>query len=117
MEIVKSMRQVKAQYLAMEDKLLEIGRELGTQPLKSLEQIKRLPKVRETEDLQARIDYLLKDKTSYSLKWENGSIMRVQASQLKSHGVDSVCTYKKSEHCKEGKKSYFSKAHNFQKCL
>ena len=35
--------------------------------------------------------------------------MRVQASQLKSHGVDSVCTYKKSEHYKEGKKSHFQK--------
>ena len=38
--------------------------------------------------------------------------MRVQASQLKSHGVDSVCIYKKSEHYKEGKKSHFSKAQN-----
>ena len=55
--------------------------------------------------------------TSYSLKWENGLIMTVQASQLKSHGVDSVCTYKKSKHCKEGKKSHLSRAHNLQKSL
>ena len=45
----------------MEDELLEIGRELSTEPLKSLEQIRRLPKVREMEDLQARIDCLLKE--------------------------------------------------------
>ena len=55
--------------------------------------------------------------TSYSLKWENGLIMTVQASQLKSHGVDSVCTYKKSKHYKEGKKSHLSRAHNLQKSL
>ena len=48
-------------------------------------------------------------ETSYSLKWKNGWIMRVHTPQLKSHGVDSVCTYKKSEHSKEGKKSHFSK--------
>ena len=57
------------------------------------------------------------DLTSYSLKWEIGWIMRVQALQLKSHGVDSVCTYKKSEHSKEGKKSHFSKAQNLTTCL
>ena len=61
MDVVKSMRQVKAQYLVMEDELLEIGRELGTEPLKSLEQIRRLSKVQETEDLQARIDCLLNE--------------------------------------------------------
>ena len=55
------MRQLKAQYLAMEDELLEIGRELGMELLKSLEQIRRLPKVREMEDLQAQIDCLLKE--------------------------------------------------------
>ena len=57
------------------------------------------------------------EETSYSLKWENGLIMTVQASQLKSHGIDSVCTYKKSKHCKEGKKSHFSRAHNLQTSL
>ena len=55
--------------------------------------------------------------TSYSLKWENGWIMRVQAPQLKSHGVDTICLYKKSEHSKEGKKSHFSKAQNLTTCL
>ena len=49
-EVVKSIRQVKAQYLAMEDELLEIERELGTELLKSLEQIRRHPKVQEMED-------------------------------------------------------------------
>ena len=33
MEVVKSMRQVKAQYNAMEDELLAIERELDTEPL------------------------------------------------------------------------------------
>ena len=56
------------------------------------------------------------DITSYSLKWENGWIMRVHTPQLKNHGVDSVCTYKKSEHSK-GKKSHFSKAQNLTTCL
>ena len=54
------MRQVKVQYNVMEDELMAIGREFSMEPLNSLEQIWRLPKVREVEDLQARINCLLK---------------------------------------------------------
>ena len=71
MGVVKSMRQVKAQYLAMEDELLEIGRELGMEALKSLEQIRRLPKVREMEDLQARMDCLLKENADLKTQATN----------------------------------------------
>ena len=39
--------------------------------------------------------------------------MRVQALELKSHGV-SVCTYKKNKHCREGNKSHFQEAINFK---
>ena len=62
-----------------------------------------------TTQLKKEVKLMQKPRTSYSLKWENGWIMRVHTPQLKSHGVDSVCTYKKSEHSKEGKKSHFSK--------
>ena len=65
------MCQVKAQYNAMEDELLAIGRELGTEPLNSLEQIKRLLKVREVEDLQARIDCLLKENADLKIQVAN----------------------------------------------
>ena len=71
MEVVKSMRQVKAQYLVMEDELLEIGRKLGTEPLKFLEHIRRLTKVREMEDLQARIDCLLKENADLKTQVAN----------------------------------------------
>ena len=50
--------------------------------------------------------------TLYSLKWENGLIMRGPASNLKSPG-DHVCTYEKSKYCTEGKKSNFSIGHKF----
>ena len=62
---------MKAQYLAMEDELLEIGRELGMEPLKSLEQIWRLSKVREMEDLQAWIDCLLKENPDLKTQTTN----------------------------------------------
>ena len=71
MEVLKSMSQVKAQYLAMEDELLEIGRELGMELLKSLEQIRRLPKVREMDELQAQIDYLLKENADLKTQATN----------------------------------------------
>ena len=55
---------MKAQYNAMEDKLMAIRREFSTEPLNSLEHIRRRPKVREVEDLQARINCLLKENTN-----------------------------------------------------
>ena len=61
MGVVKSMLEVKAQHLVMEDELLKIRRELSTKPLKSLEQIRRLSMMREIEDLHTRIDCLLKE--------------------------------------------------------
>ena len=80
--IVKSMRQVKAQYNAMEDELMAIGRELSMEPLNSLEQIKRLSKVREVEDLQARIDCLLKENADLKAQALNREEMLKEAEAL-----------------------------------
>ena len=62
---------MKARNNTMEDELLEIGRKLGTEPLNSLKQIRRLPKVMEVEDLQARIDCLLKKNTDLKTQATN----------------------------------------------
>ena len=49
------------QYLGMEEALEEISTELEVKPRQVVEHIKGLPKAWEMEDLQARIDYLLKE--------------------------------------------------------
>ena len=59
--VAKSLRQARRQYLGMEEVLEEINAELGVEPQQVVEHIKALPKAREMEDLQARIDCLLKE--------------------------------------------------------
>ena len=67
-------------------------------------------------DYTVKMDKLFEEITLYSLKWENGLIMRVQAWGLKSHGV-CVCTYNKSKHCRECNKFHFSTSHKFQQSV
>ena len=107
MEVVKSMRQVKSQYLAMEDKLLEIGRELGTEPLKSLEQIRRLPKVREMEDLQARIDCLLKENADLKTQIAN------REEKLKEAEALTVAAFEEKVRAQEDREKVARKFHAF----
>ena len=79
--VVISICQVKAQYLAMEQVLHGIGRELGTEPLNSLEWIRRILKV-EVEDLQARIDYLLKENGELKTRTANQEVQLKEAEAL-----------------------------------
>ena len=58
--LLNSLSMVKGQYKALQDVLMDMSRTLGVQPLLVVEHIKALPKKKEMEDLQARVDCLLR---------------------------------------------------------
>ena len=59
--VIGSLRQVKGQYIALEQALQGISKELKVEPLSTLDCIKKLPKVKDMADLQAWVDCLLKE--------------------------------------------------------
>ena len=79
--VVDSLRHVKGQYAALEHVLQEISKELKVEPHGALECVKKLSKVQDMEDLQARVDCLLK---------ENGKLknqVAAKEAQLKEVGA------------------------------
>ena len=63
-----SLRQAKSKYLIMERMLEELGEELNVELPQLVEQVKKLPKVQELADLQARTNCLLQ-KNSELKTW------------------------------------------------
>ena len=59
--VVDSFLQVKCQYAALEHTLQEISEKLKVEPLGALECIKNLPNMQDMKDLQAWVNYLLKE--------------------------------------------------------
>ena len=59
--VIASLRQVKRQYLGMEEALEEISAKLGVEPKRMMAHIKALPKAWKMEDLRAWFDSLLKE--------------------------------------------------------
>ena len=60
-ELVNSLRQIKGQYVALEQTLTGVGKELKVAPLKALDAVKQLPKAQDMADLQAWVNCLLKE--------------------------------------------------------
>ena len=59
--VIGSLRQVKGQYIALEQALHGITKELKVEPLSALDCVKQLPKAQDMADLQARVDCLFKE--------------------------------------------------------
>ena len=70
--VVESYRQVKEQYLCLEQTLESVSLYLDVEPRFLLEHIQALPKPHDLADLQARVDCLLKQNGELSTKVEEG---------------------------------------------
>ena len=59
--LVHSLSQLKGQYVAMEQALVSISKELKVEPLNASVHIQTLPKAQDMADLKTRVDCLLKE--------------------------------------------------------
>ena len=59
--VIGSLRLVKGQYIALEQALQGINKELKVEPLSAMARIKKLPKAQDMADLQVWVDCLLKE--------------------------------------------------------
>ena len=73
--VVVSYRQVKDQYLILERTLESISLHMDMEPRHLLEHIQALPKPQDLTNLQARVDYLLKDNGKLKTKVEEGKAL------------------------------------------
>ena len=75
---------MKAQYQSMESILNSISWYLDVKPRDMLDHIKALPKPQDLLDLQARVDYLLKENGELKAKAEEGDVLRKELGELKN---------------------------------
>ena len=82
-KLVSNLKQLKGQYVALEQTLMGIGRELKVPPLQALDGVKKLPKAQAMADLQARVDCLLKENGELRTHVEEGEAQRKELEELK----------------------------------
>ena len=63
--MLNSLSMVKGLYKALQDALMDISHTLGVELLLAAEHIKMLSKKKEMEDLQARVDCLLRENNDF----------------------------------------------------
>ena len=81
--VVASYRQVKDQYLILEQTLESISLHLDVELRYLREHIQALPKPHELTDLQAKVDYLLKENGELKTKVEEGEALWKETVELK----------------------------------
>ena len=62
--LLDSLGTVKGQYDVLQDMIMDISRTVGVKSLSTVEHIKVLPKKKDVEDLQTRVDCLLKENNN-----------------------------------------------------
>ena len=79
----ESYKVVKSQYLAMESFIEEVSNYMDSKPADVLNRIKALPKPEDLTDLQARMDYLLKENAELRARAEESDTLRAANVELK----------------------------------
>ena len=82
--VVESYRLVKEQYQSLERILESISLYLDVEPRFLLDHIRALPKPQDLVDLQARVDYLLKENGELKTKVEEGKALQEEMEELKN---------------------------------
>ena len=82
--VVESYKLVKAQYQCLERMMEGINLYLDVKPHDMLDHIKELPKPQDLLNLQARVDYLLKENGELRAKVEEGNVLRKEVGELKN---------------------------------
>ena len=79
----ESYKVVKSQYQVMERFIEDISNYLDTEPANVMDRIKALPKPKGLSDLQAQMDYLLKENMELRAKVDEGDALRTENEALK----------------------------------
>ena len=79
----ESYKVVKSQYLVMERFIEEISNFFDAEPAEVMDRIKTLPKSEDLTDLQARMDYLLKENVELRARADEGDTLRAENKELK----------------------------------
>ena len=74
---------VKSQYLVMERFIEEISNFFDVEPAEVMDRIRTLPKPEDLTDLQARMDYLLKENAELRARVDEGDALRAENKELK----------------------------------
>ena len=100
--VVQSYKVVKKQYQAMEKLINSISQYLDAEPDDMLDRIKARPTPQDILDLQARMDYLLKENGELRRKAEEGDSIRKENEELKNRirAADKEVKTARGEHDK-----------------
>ena len=79
----ESYKVVKSQYLVMERFIEEINNFFDAEPAEVMDRIKALPKPEDLTDLQARMDYLLKENVELRARADEGDVLQAENKELK----------------------------------
>ena len=79
----ESYKVVKSQYQVMECFIEDISNYLDLEPANVMDRIKALPKPEDLTNLQARMDYLLKENVELRAKADEGDALRTENKKLK----------------------------------
>ena len=74
---------VKSQYQVMECFIEDISNYFDAEPTDVMDRIKALPKLEDLTDLQARMDYLLKENMELKAKADEGDDLQTENKALK----------------------------------
>ena len=81
--VQESYKVVKSQYLVMECSIEEISNFFDAESAEVMDRIRALPKPEDLTDLQARMDYLLKENAELRAQVDEGDALRAQNKELK----------------------------------
>ena len=110
--VVQSYKVVKRQYQAMEKLLNSISRYLDVEPQDMLDHIKALPKPQDLLDLQARVDYLLRENGELRVKAEEGNALRKEVGEQKNR-IKAMEEVKTAKAERDKSKEVAQKVHRF----
>ena len=79
----ESYKVVKSQYQVMEHFIEEISNFFDAEPVEVMDQIRTLPKPEDLTDLQAWMDYLLKENVELRARADKGDALRAENKELK----------------------------------